>query len=133
MPLSFSDQVRIAIDVQDETVTFICRQPTGKEVSEFLSRRFITKRNKVQSRLYEAREEFVNRILLDVENAQYKNAKGEVLPLTKDTQLSDEDKRFCSSVLGTQVETWKDLIPLNWKCGVALHFEDTAAGDEAGN
>jgi hypothetical protein len=133
MPLAFSSKVRIPVDVSGEVVTFICRKPTGKETSQFLNKRFVTERNKVKSRLYDARQDFANSIIVDVENATYENAAGEVLPINAQTVLSEEDKRYCSGILGEPVETWKDLIPLNWKVAVAMHFEDAPEGEEPGN
>jgi len=133
MPIAFDNQVRVAIDVQGETVTFVFRRPTAKEVSDFLSKRFVQKRNKVQSRLYEARQEFIDQIIIDIENAQFRNAAGEILELNKDTVLTDLDKSYCSSVLGFQVDSWIDLISVNWKASAAQYFEDGQPEDESGN
>jgi len=133
MPIAFDNQVRVAIDVQGETVTFVCRRPTAKEVSDFLSKRFVQKRNKVEARLYEARQEFVDKIIVDIENAQFRNAAGETLELNKDTVLTDADKAYCSSVLGFQVTSWKDLISLNWKASAAQYFEDGQPEGDSGN
>ncbi len=127
-----SSRLTVKIDVAGESVTFHCRRPTGAEISAFLSKRFITKRNRVESRLYEARAEFADSIILDVENAQFENAAGEILPLNAQTALTDDDKRHWSGILGAPVGSWKDLIPLNWKVGVAIYFED-APGDGEGN
>ena len=70
MPVtSFQRSVRIRILVGDETVTLICRQPTGAEVSRFLSDRFVQKGRKITNRQTEARITFINGILEDVENA----------------------------------------------------------------
>jgi len=132
MAVAFQQKVRISIDVAGERVTFICRPPTGKEVSEFLNRRFVTRRNKIESRLYDARRDFVDSILLDIENAEWENANGELLPLNAATELTEEDKRHCAAILGAPVESWKDLIPLNWKASVAMHFEDVQ-GEGEGN
>lgn len=124
--------MRIPIAVGSETVTMICRQPTAKEVSNFLSQRFETKRNKVKSRLYEARPDFARRIVLDVENAQYETASGEIKPLNAQTILGEEDVRHASTLLGRQVENWLDLIPDSWFSAVAMRFEDAAPDDEDG-
>ncbi|MCL4797638.1 MAG: hypothetical protein KJZ84_23950 [Bryobacteraceae bacterium] len=132
MALALSSKQRIPISVGGETVTMICRQPTAKEVSIFLSQRFETKRNKIKSRLYEARPEFVRKILLDVENAQYESAGGEIRPLNAQSVLSEEDLRHASALLGRQVESWLDLIPDSWFSAVAMRFEDAAPDDEDG-
>jgi hypothetical protein len=132
MPLAFDTQVRVPVDVGGEDVILICRTPTAKETSSFLNNRFVTKRNKVTSHLYEARADFITAIVVDLENAQFRNAVGEVLPLNAQTVLTDEDKRQCGAVLGVQVESWKDLIPLSWKSSAAMKFEDSqsASGEE---
>jgi hypothetical protein len=132
MPLAFDTRVRVAVDVGGEDVVFICRTPTAKETSAFLNNRFVTKRNKVTSHLYDARANFMDAIVVDVENAQFRNAAGEVLPLNAQTVLTDDDKRQCGAVLGVQVESWKDLIPLSWKSSAAMKFEDSqsASGEE---
>jgi hypothetical protein len=137
MPLAFDTRVRVAVDVGGEDVVFICRTPTARETSVFLNNRFVTKRNKVTSHLYEARAEFISAIVVDVENAQFRNAAGEVLPLNAQTVLTDDDKRQCGAVLGVQIETWKDLIPLSWKSSAAMKFEDSqnasGEGEPEGN
>jgi hypothetical protein len=127
-----ANRIRIKIDVAGETVTFICRRPAGRMISEFLTKRFVTRRNKVESRLYEARGEFADSIILDVENAQYERADGTMAALNAETVLTDQDKQYWTGILGSPVQTWKDLIPLNWKVGVAMYFED-AQGDGEGN
>ncbi len=127
--------IKIPIEVGGETVNLICRRPTAKELSSFLSSRFVQKRNKMQSRIYEARSEFIDQILVDVENAQVQNAAGDVLEITKDLVLTEDDKRHLTSSLGDNIENWRDLIPLNWKASAAMYFEDQhqAAPDEEGN
>lgn len=130
MALALASKLRIPIAVGGETVTMICRQPTAKEVSAFLSQRFQTHRNKVKSRLYEARPEFARKILQDVENAQYESASGAILPLSAQTVLSDEDRRHAGALLGRAVDSWLDLIPDSWFSAVAMRFEDAAPEDE---
>ena len=121
---------RIAIDVNGDTVVFICRVPSATELSKFLNSRFETKRNKVKSCVYEAREEFINKIATDIENATYAGADGEEKPLNAQTVLSDQDKTYWSGILGVPVQTWKDLIPLSWKSSAAQRFEDSANVEE---
>jgi hypothetical protein len=126
MPLAAAPTRRIPIDVNGETVVFVCRVPSAAELSKFLNGRFATVRNKVNSRVYEAREEFINKIAVDVENATYAGADGIEKPLSAATALSDEDKTFWSGMFGQRVESWKDLIPLSWKSSAAQRFEDSA-------
>lgn len=125
MPLIIeSKTIRIPVAVGNETVIFVCRQPTAAEISNFLSHRFVRRRNKVQDRLYEARAVFVDTILIDVENVQYRAATGEVRPLNSQTELSDADKTQQSQRIGQPVSTWKDMLQVNWKSAVAMYFED---------
>lgn len=137
MPEVFSDHIRISVPVGDEEVVFICRQPTAKEISKFLSSRYVQVRNKVQTRLYEAREAFVNSILVDVENVTFRNAANESIPLNAATVLTESDRATLAARYDVKPSdmTWKDMIPLNWKSGVAMYFEDAQSGgtDSEGN
>jgi|SRR5665213_166743 len=131
MPLAAAPTRRIAIDVNGESVIFICRVPSAPELSKFLNARFHTARNKVKSCVYEAREEFINKIAIDVENATYAGADGVEKPLGAATTLDDAEKAYWSGVQGVRVESWKDLIPLSWKSSAAQRFEDSATvGDD---
>ena len=130
MPLAAATTKRIAIDVNGETVVFICRTPSTPELSQFLNSRFATKRNKVESRVYEARAAFMDKISVDIENATYAAADGQEKPLSVKTDLSADDKTYWSGILGTRVETWKDLVPLTWKSSAAMKFEDSSAAPE---
>jgi hypothetical protein len=136
MPEVVSNNIRITVPIGNEDVVFICRRPTTKEISKFLSSRYVQKRNKVETRLYEAREAFVNSILVDVENVTFRNAANESLPLNAATILTEADRASWAMQLDVKPSelTWKDLVPLNWKSGVAMYFEDTQAdGPDEGN
>jgi len=122
--------IRVVVEAGGEDVIFICRQPSAAERSKFLSSRFVTKRNKMVSRLYEARAEFVDQILLDVENIQYCASNGEIRQLNAQAELSDADKAEYSTVHGVEVRGWRDMIPLNWKSSVAMYFEDQQSQGE---
>lgn len=132
MAKAFATKIRIPIPVGDETVVMICRRPSAEELNRFLSARFQAKGRKVQTHLYEAREALIDKVLIDVENADYEAPNGEFRPLNARTELTAEERTFCSGILGRQVQTWKDLIPLSWKSSAAMHFEDPApeAGEE---
>ncbi len=125
---------RVAIDVAGETVVFICRIPSAQELSKFLNGRFTQKRNKVESRVYEARAEFIDKILVDVEGAEFEGADKTIRPLNAQTVLTEDDKVMWRGIMGTPVETWKDLIQLSWKSSAALRFEDSSnEGDDEKN
>ncbi|HVW07301.1 MAG TPA: hypothetical protein VHC90_01895 [Bryobacteraceae bacterium] len=125
---------RIAIEVSGETVTFICRVPTGDEQSKFLNSRFTTKRNKVESNVYPARAAFIDNIAVDVEGATFVDAQGAEKPLNASTSFTDADKAKWAKALGLRsIDSWKDLIPLSWKSSAAQQFEDSAnAGEDDG-
>jgi hypothetical protein len=122
--------IAINIPVGDETVVLVCRRPTTQEQSKFLKDRFEAKGRKVKSHLYETRVALIDKILLDVKNAEYETASGERKPLNNGTSLADEDKRHWSGILGTTVETWRDLIPPSWKSSAAMRFEDPQPEDD---
>jgi hypothetical protein len=134
MPL-ISRTVRVSISLpNEEKATFICRRPTSAELSAFLNSRFTNVRNKLKTRLYEARAEFFDKIAVNAENVTFENANGTAVPLNASTSLTDEDKAAWSAILGTPVTSWKDLIDVSWKSSVSMRFEDPAAdfdGDEA--
>lgn len=127
---AFSKTVRVVVPVGDEQVVLICRKPTAEELNRFLSARFVSKGRKVQSNLVEARLKFMDRILVNVENAEYETASGESKPLNNQTQLSEDDRAFASSVLGAPVQSWKDLVNMTWKCSAAMSFEESIPEDE---
>lgn len=136
MPVtSFQKSIRIGVVVGDETVTFICRQPTGAETSRFLSDRFVQKGRKITNRQSEARIDFINRILIDVENAAYETAAGEIVPLNARVTLTDEDRAYAAAILGSEVRDWKDLVNASWKATAAMRFEESQIdeGEAAGN
>lgn len=131
---AFNAQMKIAVPVGGEDVVFTLRRPSAKETSKFLNSRFEQKRNKLVSKLYEARVAFIDSLLVDISNAQYETAAGELKPLNKDTVLSADDAAHASRVLDIPVNSWKDLIPVSWKSSVAMQFEDSnQGGDEEGN
>lgn len=134
MVSAFTSHMKITIPVGGEEVTFTLRRPTAKDLSKFLNSRFEQKRNKVVSKVYEARVAFIDAHIEDIGNASFQDASGEVRPLNKDTSLSAEDKAFASGILGTPVESWKDLISVSWKSSAAMFFEDAnQGGDSEGN
>jgi hypothetical protein len=137
MPEVVVNNIRISVPIGSEDVVFVCRRPSAKEISKFLSSRYIQKRNKVEARLYEAREAFVNSILVDVENVTFRNAANESLPLNAATILTEADRASWAAQLDVKPSelTWKDMVPLNWKSGVAMYFEDAQSEkeDDEGN
>ena len=133
MASAISSNVRVRIAIAGgQFVTIICRRPTAQAVSKFLDARFENKRNKIQSRLYAARTEFVRSIMVDIENAEYECPPGSetLLPLTAKTVLSDEEKAHWSGIVGEPVHGWKELIPIQWLSQAAQKFEDGQIPDD---
>jgi hypothetical protein len=128
--VTIGSTMRVRIPVGEEAVTLVCRRPQAQELSRFLGERFETKRNKVKSRLIEARVALIDKILVDVEGAQYVGEDGETRALCASTALSIGDQRHWTTVLGKTVNAWKDLIPDSWKSSAAMRFEDAAPEDE---
>jgi hypothetical protein len=133
MPAVISNRVRIPVPVGDDTVVFICRRPTAAEQSEFLSARFQAKGRKVKSHLYDARQDLIYKVLVDMEGAEYETKAGERQPLNARTLLSDEDKGYWAGILGEQVTSWVDLIPVSWLSSAAMFFEDPAPEEAEGD
>ena len=125
--------ININIPVGDETVVLVCRRPTAQEQSTFLKDRFEAKGRKVKSHLYESRAALIDKILIDVRNAEFETAAGERFTLNKDTALSESDRHWWSNLLGVTVTCWKDLIPVSWKSSAAMRFEDAQPEDEEKN
>ncbi len=126
---------RVSIDVFGEIVTFICRIPTGDELSKFLNGRFSAKRNKVESNVYPARAAFMDKITQDVEGATFEDAEGVERPLNAGTVLTEADKhKWCKLLAVPSIDSFRDLIPLSWKSSAAQQFEDSAnaAGEDDG-
>lgn len=130
---SFDSSRRIKLPVGDDYVTLIVREPSAKEVSNFLTSRFRQKGRKIDSSGHaEARAKFTKSILVDIENAGYRAADGEMRPLNKSTSLSDQDKAFAAGFLGHPVEDWRDLVNFTWLASAAMLFEESTQ-DEGGN
>ena len=94
---------RFRFDFGSSEIVVVVRQPTASELSEFLKARFVQRRNKVISRHQEARLEFVDKILTDVEQASFKGADGQVHPLTCQTELTEGDRAKWTRLLGWEV------------------------------
>ncbi len=130
MSVAIRRNIEISIDVSGDKVIIVCRRPTPQEQSAFLNARFEAKGRKVRSHLYEAREALIDKIMVDVRNATYETAAGELKPLNSQTVLAQQDQDHWSSILGVQVQNWKDLIPVSWKSSAAMHFEDPHPEDD---
>lgn len=129
--VTISRVVKVKVPVEGgETVTLVCRRPTSQELSGFLNARFDTRGKKVKSKLYEARTALINKILVNVEDANFEKADGGCAMLNAQTVLSEEDQAHWSGLLGTPVTGWKDLIPVSWMSSAAMAFEDPAPEDE---
>ncbi len=89
------------VTVQGEEVKFYFREPSNKELNDFLSSRWTTgKKGKVDDRSHEARCEFFDKLLVRVENLE--DPEGN--PVTPER---------------------KELIPANWKADMVFKlFED---------
>lgn len=131
MSVAIRRTVEIEVLVGGETVTLVCRQPTAQQLSGFLNARFEAKGRKVKSHLYSARTGLIDQVLVDIKNATYENAQGELKTLNASTVLSEGDVAYWSGILGSKVESWKDLIPMSWKSSAAMRFEDPQPEDDA--
>lgn len=130
--VTISGVVRVKVQVGSDTVVLVCRRPTAPEQSAFLGARFKTKGRKVKSELYEAREAFIDKILIDAEGAEFASGTG-VRPLNASTDLSAEDRQQWTRIMGKPVDRWQDLIPVSWKSSAAMTFEDPAQDEGEGD
>lgn len=115
---------RIDIEVEGETLTLICRQPTAQEHATFLASRFKREGNKTKTDLWPARAAFMRQILVGVENATWTDDQGYEHPIGPDERLWDEDKQYLSGLLNQPVNDWRDLIPANYLSTAATEFEE---------
>jgi hypothetical protein len=130
---TLSSKIRIAIAVEDEQIVLICRKPTNDEMNHFLSARIVSRGRKVEQNFIPERVKLIDKILVDAENVGFENAAGEMAPLNASTVLTDADKAHATALLGVPVQTWKDMISVNWKCSAAMRFEEPVTeGEESG-
>lgn len=85
-----SKEIKASVKVGDEEVVFTLRQPTNKEINDFLGKRYQVKGRKMDDKSVDTRIELFDTLLTDVQNLE--DADG--LPVTVDR---------------------KELIPGTWK------------------
>ena len=92
-----------SVEVGGEEVLFVLREPTNKELNEFLGKRISFKGNKVEDSSVKLRAELFDKLLMEVKN------------------LEDEE--------GNPITTErKELIPLHWKSDIIFRkFEQFEA------
>lgn len=111
------DNTRFVIQIGEEpNPVLILRRPTNNEVKEFLKSRFVRKGGKMVDQSVEAREKFVNTLLVDCENVEIK-------------------KDGVAVSLKSGIPDWTSYIPLNWKTSIAIKFEEqeTVSEEDAKN
>lgn len=98
---------RITIDLKSggPDPVLILREPTEKELIDFLKSRWPRRGNKVEDNGIEARRRFIDLLLVGCEEIEVK-VDGNWIVLTP-------------SLTG-----WKERIPLNWKISAASKFEE---------
>ena len=101
MAIKLQKEVEAFVTRGDEKVTFTLRQPTNKELNDFLTDRYeVGKRNQMKDHSLPARLAFFNLLLIRVDN----------LVDDADNPIGPEQK---------------DLIPSTWKSAVIFQlFED---------
>jgi hypothetical protein len=101
MPVKIQNELTARVTVDEEDVVFTLRQPTNKELNQFLSDRYeIGKKNRMKDTSLDARIGFFDKLLIKVEN------------LVDANNVAITPER-------------KDEIPANWKGGVIFNlFED---------
>ena len=95
-----NNKLKATVTVGEEEVEFTLREPTNEEQNKFLGKRYEMKRNKMKDNSLDARVDFFDLLLTDVNNLEDTEGKA-ITP-----------KR-------------KDLIPNRWKDKVVFRlFED---------
>lgn len=113
----------IRIDVgEGEPVELIVRRPNAAEHSAFLKSRLKERRNKVKTEVFEARQAFLDKILVDCRGVKIEDADGESIDLNAKTEITPGLRELYG--LGDK-DGWRDLIPVNWKSTAAMHFEES--------
>lgn len=109
MAILLEENVRISVTVGDEQVVFIFPPYDGMrmEIKELATSRIRGRGLKQRMDIHGARERFVDKTLLDIENVNYRDEKGEAKPLNN------------------KVKDWKTKIPFNWKSSAASFFEES--------
>lgn len=122
----------IRIDVgEGDPVELIVRQPTAAEHSAFLKSRLKERRNKVKSEVFEARQAFLDKILVDCRNVKIEDVDGTSIDLNRNAEITPGLRELYG--LGEK-DGWRDLIPPNWKSAAAMHFEEPEqVGDDEGS
>jgi hypothetical protein len=122
---SFAPTISVRVPVGDEEVVLVLRRPSAAEVSRFHNNRFKQHGRRFDNVQGTARIEFIDSILLDVENATYTNAEGVELALNAKVDLEEADRRYAASILGAPVDSWKQLVNPTWKISAAMQFEES--------
>ena len=99
--MKLSKDHRIDLTIGKETVTFILRKPSNKELNDFLADRYdTTRRGRLKDRSVAARADFFDMLLTGVENL-----------------VDDDDNPITPAAA--------EKIPLNWKSSIIFsEFED---------
>lgn len=100
--MKLSAEHKVGITIGDETVNFILRKPTNKELNDFLAERFeVGRKGKMKDHSLQARVDFFDTLLVRVENLEGPDG----------TPITGPDR--------------KEEIPPNWKAAVIFkEFED---------
>ncbi len=107
MPVSLGKQIKGAITVGNEDVTFTFRQPSNAELNQFLNARYqMGRRAKMQDNSIEERAKFFDLLIEEIDNL-----------VDKDGEPVGADR--------------KELVPLNWKSGLIFTlFEDAEVSEK---
>lgn len=129
--MNFADtNIRLKIDVGgSEPIVLVLRRSSAQQVSKFLDRRFTTRRNKMVNRSVSARIEFIDSLLIDVENLSVRDAAGEAHLVCAAMEMGEADQARWSELLNDQIRTFRDFIAVNWKSTAAMRFEDRVDDD----
>lgn len=120
MPIVSNPQTRrITVPVGSAKVILSLRAYTTTEYAQFMGGRFgFKKKGKLDDRSMQARIEFVDALLVDIE-AVDKDGQPDYVAYSSATGREDK--------LTPQVENWKGYVNPSWKIAVALELEGEGA------
>lgn len=110
-------EYKINVNNSQDDPVLILRQPTNAELKTFLRNRFARKGTRFDDKSIEAREQFIDNLLVGCKNVEVKGSP----------YITSEGTQSGWVNLNPEMPGWKNQIPLNWKTSVAMKFEEQEA------
>lgn len=110
-----AEELKFTINIGqgEDNPVLVLRQPTEKEIQDFLSSRIARIGKQIVDQTIKAKVDLINTLLIDCDKIEIAEAKGQWIALTPAT------------------ENWKEKILVNWKSSVGNYFEEREVFTEA--